>query len=177
VVDEAVDCPVVRVDFAGTTRRAYNAADAAGRGTATPWSVPWRRVTNRLLTSPSAHCPLPRRGVLWRSVIWSRVAEMVAASSRHAAPQDPGDPARLSRPTLQSLAPPPGRRRGTWTALSSPRSRPGPRSNDDCLAPGRTGPARLLEGDRRFGRIGAIIQWINDSFIADEGTAPLWRPG
>jgi hypothetical protein len=31
VVDEAADCPVVRVDFAGTTRRAYNAADAAGR--------------------------------------------------------------------------------------------------------------------------------------------------
>jgi hypothetical protein len=31
VVDEAVDCPVVGVDFALTTCRAYNVADAAGR--------------------------------------------------------------------------------------------------------------------------------------------------
>jgi hypothetical protein len=35
----------------------------------------------------------------------------------------------------------------------------------------------VLEGDRRFGASGAISQWINASFKADEGTAPLWRPG
>jgi hypothetical protein len=83
----------------------------------------WRTGCSRHLL-PTAHCPLPRRGALWRSVIWSRVAELVGESSCVAAPQGRGDPARSSRPTLQSLTPPRGRRRSTRTAPGSACSTP-----------------------------------------------------